>query len=156
MRMLLMSLVLALGLASLAPATAGPLEDGVAADEAGDYAEAFLRILEQEAEQGDADARRKLGFMYEFGYDVPQDYAEAARGYRLEAEQGYASAQFFLGLMYEFGNGVMQDDAEAVKWYRLAAEQGYALAQGALGVMYNKDRGVVHDARTTVIRPRIP
>jgi hypothetical protein len=40
MRMLSMSLLLALGLASLGPATAGPLEDGFAAYQAGDYTEA--------------------------------------------------------------------------------------------------------------------
>ena len=42
MRMLSMSLLLALGLSltSMGPATAGPLEDGFAAYQAGDYTEA--------------------------------------------------------------------------------------------------------------------
>ena len=131
MRMLSMSLLLALGLASLGPATAGPLEDGFAAYQAGDYTEA-LRIFEQEPEQDNAYAQNNLGFMYENGYGVPQDYAEAARWYRLAAEQGNAYAQNNLGFMYENGYGVPQDYAEAVRWYRLAAEQGDAYAQSNL------------------------
>ena len=61
MRMLSMSLLLSLGLASLGPATAGPLEDGFAAYQAGDYTEA-LRIFEQEPEQDNAYAQNNLGF----------------------------------------------------------------------------------------------
>ena len=57
MRMLLMSLVLALGLTSMGPATAGFFEDGLAAYQAGDYAEA-LKLWRLAAEQGDADAPR--------------------------------------------------------------------------------------------------
>ena len=57
---------------------------------------------------------------------MPQDYAEAVKGYRLAAEQGHARAQNNLGVMYEFGDGVPQNYAEAVKWFHLAAEQGNA------------------------------
>ena len=144
MRMLLMSLLLALGLASLTRATAGPFEDGVAAYQAGDYAEA-VRIFRPAAEQGNAQAQTILGYMYETGEGVPQDYAEAVRWYRLAAEQGYARAQHNLGVMYENGEGVAQDYAEAVRWYRLAAEQGYANAQINLGGMYYNGEGVPQD-----------
>jgi uncharacterized protein len=60
--------------------------------------------------------------MYDMALGVPQDYAEAAKWYRLAAEQGSASAQNTLGTMYHGGIGVSQDYAEAVKSYRLAAE----------------------------------
>jgi hypothetical protein len=66
--------VLALCLA--APVAAGPFEDGVAADKRGDYATA-LRLWRPLADQGDASAQNNLGFMYENGHGVPQDYAEA-------------------------------------------------------------------------------
>ena len=81
------------------------------------------------AEQGDPDAQTNLGFMYDEGQGVLQDYAEAVKWYRLAAEQGDAVAQYNLGFMYEMGKGVLQDYAEAVKWYRLAADQGDASAQ---------------------------
>jgi TPR repeat protein len=35
--------------------------------------------------------------MYEYGYGVVQDYAEAVRWFRLAAEQGHAKAQYNLG-----------------------------------------------------------
>ena len=73
--------------------------------------------------------------MYELGRGVPQNYAEAARWYRLAADQGSATAQHDLGVMYHFGQGVPQNYAEAVRWYRLAADQGYADAQHGLGLM---------------------
>ena len=97
------------------------------------------------AEQGDATAQVNLGYLYENGRGVPQDYKEAAKWYRLAAEQGDASAQNNLGYMYKNGRGVPQDYAEAVKWYRLAAEQGDAYAQNNLGVRYRKGEGVLQD-----------
>lgn len=61
-------------------AVAGPLEDGFAAYQRGDYAEA-MRVWQPLAEQGDAFAQGTLGFMYGTGQGVPQDYAEAVRWY---------------------------------------------------------------------------
>ena len=58
------------------PVMAGPLEDGYAALERGDYATA-IQMLRPLAEQGDAWAQYNLGFMYRNGHGVPRDYAEA-------------------------------------------------------------------------------
>jgi hypothetical protein len=80
------------------------------------------------AEQGDAIAQSHLGVLYFLGLEVPQDYQEAVKWYRLSAEQGNAFAQSNLGFMYFMGGGVPQDFKEAFKWSRLAAEQGNALA----------------------------
>ncbi len=102
---------------------AGPLDEGEAAYDRGDYATA-VRLWRPLAEQGVVTAQNNLGVMYEKGEGVPQDYAEAVKWYRLAAEQGYAIAQFNLGFVYAEGQGVPQDYALAVKWYRLAAEQG--------------------------------
>ncbi len=142
MRRILTGLVLILMLTG--GAAAGPLEDGIAAYERGDYATA-LRLWRPLAEQGNAFLQYNLGLMYTKGQGVPRDHAEAIKWYRLAAEQGYAAAQSNLGLMYEKGRGVPQDYAEAAKWYRLAAEQGYAHAQFNLGLMYAKGQGVPQD-----------
>jgi hypothetical protein len=40
------------------------------------------------AEQGDANAQYGLGVIYARGDGVPQDFAEAAKWFRLAAEQG--------------------------------------------------------------------
>jgi hypothetical protein len=83
--------------------------------------------------------------MYAKGQGVPQDYAEAAKWYRLAAAQGFAEAQDAIGLMYAYGQGVPQDYAEAAKWYRLAAAQGLAVTQMRIGFMYVIGQGVRRD-----------
>ena len=102
----------------------------------------------KKAEAGEAKFQELMGECYADAYSsfgVPQDFAEAAKWYRLAAEQGYGMAQNNLGLMYDRGTGVPQDFAEAVKWYRLAAEQGFAFAQLNLGLKYDKGEGVPQD-----------
>jgi V8-like Glu-specific endopeptidase len=128
----------------VAPATAGPLEDAVAATHKGDYAAAheFLRPL---ADNGDIRAQFNLGQLYANGWGVRRDYAEAVAWYRKAADQGLATAQYNLGVAYANGDGVLQDDAEAVRWYRLAADQGYPAAQFNLGIAYANGWGVPRD-----------
>ena len=104
-----------------------------------------LESLRQRAEQGDADAQYNLGFVYDTGLGVPQDYTEAAAWYRLAADQGHTDAQHNLGIKYHNGEGVPQDDVEAAKWYRLAADQGHTDAQHNLGVMYSTGEGLPQD-----------
>jgi len=113
----------ALSAAFAAPVAAGPLEDGVAAYERGDYAAAF-RLMRPLAEQGDASAQFNLGIMYSEGKGVTQDYAEAVKWYRRAAEQGNAPAQSNLGIMYSEGKGVTHDHIQAHMWFNLAAARG--------------------------------
>lgn len=143
MKRLLLTATTAL-LLSVGAARAGPMDDGVAAYQRGDYATA-LQIFRSLAAQGNASAQNGLGLMYDNGQGVTQDYAEALKWYRLAAEQGNASAQSNLGAMYYEGTGVKQDYAEAGKWYRLAAAQGRAEAQHSLGTMYSFGHGVTQD-----------
>ena len=146
---------LLLALALIGPAMwSGPLlaqdyEKGVEAFHRGDYATALQEFLFF-VEQGGSSlqvmgAQFRLGYIYQEGFGVPQDYAEAIRLYRLSAEQGYAPAQSQLGTMYEHGYGMPEDSAEAAKLYRLAAEQGFRVAQRNLGVMYYYGRGIIQD-----------
>jgi len=104
-----------------------------------------ISILQQKAEQGDADAQYELGRAYIISNGVPQDYKEAAKWVRLAAEQGVAKAQYALGRCYYIGAGVPQDYKEAVKWFRLAAEQDYAAAQSDMGLCYARGIGVPQD-----------
>ncbi len=57
------------------------------------------------AEQGYANAQSNLGYMYDAGKGVTQDYKEAVRWFRKAVEQGYANAQSNLGYMYYAGKG---------------------------------------------------
>lgn len=73
------------------------------------------------AQRGDAGAQAFLGFMYEHGRGVPQDYVAAVYWYTCAAEQGHATAQYLLGLMYDKGHGVERSDTLAYMWLNLAA-----------------------------------
>lgn len=71
--------------------------------------------------RGNAWALGRLGFRYENGLGVPQNYVAAADLYRRAAERGDAFAQSRLGLSYDKGHGVRQDFILAYKWLNLAA-----------------------------------
>jgi TPR repeat protein len=131
-------------LALFSAAAAGPLENGQAAYQKGDYA-AALQILRPLAEQGNASAQTALGVIYEHGQGVPQDFVQAVIWYNEAAYQGDPDAQTNLGAMYANGWGVPQDYAQAVVWYRQASERGNAGAQSNLGLMYEHGQGVPQD-----------
>jgi TPR repeat protein len=99
-------------------AAAGPLDDGQAAYERGDYVSA-LRVLRPLAEGGDARAQYMVGLAYDLGNGVPQDHAKAANWYRKAAIQGAPDARASLGALYARGQGVPQDYVQAAQWWRL-------------------------------------
>jgi TPR repeat protein len=117
-------LVLALGVALLLSAgnlaEAATFRQGVSAFNRQDYVLAS-RIFIPFAEQGQRAAQTYLGFMFETGRGVPQNYTEAAMWYRRAAEQDDSLAQYSLGLLYDRGQGVPRDIVEASKWLNLAA-----------------------------------
>jgi TPR repeat protein len=102
------------------------------------------------AEQGIDFAQLILGYGYQHGVCVDQDYEEALFWYRKAANQGNDRAQSRLGDMYSAGLGVEQDYEEAAKWYRKSADQNYGGAQYALGAMYSKGLGVEQDHEKAV------
>jgi uncharacterized protein len=111
------SSLLALNLIGMA--MAGLLEDGQAAYQRGDYAEA-MRLLRPLVERADAHAQTDLGLMYDNGRGVPKDYGQALAWFRKAAEQGYEAAQNDLGVMYALGQGVPQDYVQAYMRFNLA------------------------------------
>ena len=66
------------------PMIAGQFEDATAAHNRGDYATA-LHLIRPLADQGNAEAQNNLGFMYDIGQGVPQDYVQAHKWYNLSA-----------------------------------------------------------------------
>ena len=134
----LIGFVLALSFAL--PVAAQDFQKGLDAYSRGDYATA-LHEWRPLAELGVTVAQFGLGFMYENGQGVQQDYSEAKKWHRKAAEQGHAGAQYALGNIID-RRDVPPDYAEAVKWYRKAAEQGHAGAQYDLGFKYMHGQGV--------------
>jgi uncharacterized protein len=66
--------------------------------------------------------------MYDFGYGVPQDYAEALKWYQKAADQGDPTGQSLVAFMYKAGRGVPQDYVGAHMWWNLAAAAGNSYA----------------------------
>ncbi len=106
--------------------------DNCNSDLSQNYTEAFKWYLEA-AEQGDMDAQRELGYMYQHGWGVEVSEEEAARWFLEAAEQGDMEAQCELGYIYKFGWGVEENEEVSAKWFRESAEQGYPEAQREMG-----------------------
>lgn len=138
-----LALAAILFLAFVTPSWAG-VGEGLEAYKRGDYTTA-VQEFRKAAEQGNARAQYNLGLMYQDGYGVVEDDAEAVKWFRKAAEQGDADGQYFLGSKYSVGEGVTQDKTEATKWYHKAAEQGNGYAQHSLGFNYEFGHGVPQD-----------
>lgn len=87
----------------------------------------------------------KLGYYFDLGRGITQNFNEAVHYYKLSADQGYADAYYNLGILYEHGYGVDQDYNEAFKCYEFAAEHGVSEAQFNLAVFYQNGLGVERD-----------
>ncbi len=126
------------------PVRAADFDKGMAAAQAGDFATA-LAEWKPLAEAGEARAQFNMAVLYDNGYGVEVDLAEAMKWFRLAAEQGLAMAQYNLGYMYAAGHGVERDVTEAAKWYWLAAEQGMPVAQFNLATLFLSPRSMPQD-----------
>ena len=87
--------------------------------------EESVKWIRKAADLGYNVAINEMGWCYEKGRGVSQDYAEAARWYRQAAEKNYRWAQFRLGHFYEEGIGVAKDMNAAIDWYKKSARLGY-------------------------------
>ena len=119
----LRALILAVALLSGTVANAQDFNKGLEAYLSEDFQTSLSEMLPL-AEHGHAQAQAYLGFMYENGQGVPQDYAEAVKWVRLAADQGHAEAQQHLGYMHHFGHGVLEDYVIAHMWYNIASANG--------------------------------
>jgi TPR repeat protein len=109
--------LVAVAAAMLVPAQAAPVER---AFRSGDFPRA-VKSIGPAAERGNARAQARLGFFYQYGRGVPQNYALAYYWYRRGAEQGDSAAQHLLGLLYDKGQGTPTDHVLAHMWLSLAA-----------------------------------
>jgi hypothetical protein len=112
--------------------------------------EKALPYLQYAARAGDTTAQIKLGYMYEKGIGVDQDWEEAAAYYYDAAQLGEPQEMKNLGQMYEYGMGVPEYWNDAAHWYEKGARLGNVQAQSALarayqfgiGVEQNRDRAI--------------
>jgi TPR repeat protein len=93
-------------------------------------------LLEQAATGYLPTAEYVLGTIAESGAAGVQDFAEAARHYRIAAEWGHASAQLRYGIALLIGRGVAVDRFHGESWLRRSALGGEAAAAALIGDLY--------------------
>ncbi len=105
---------------------------GMKAIERGHYATAE-RALRKAAVKGDLRAQNNLGYLYENGLGIAQDYTQALQWYSRAAEGGLPDAQYNLATLYHYGRGVAQNHKAAFEWFSESAGAGFADAQYMMG-----------------------
>ncbi len=93
-----------------------------------DYKKAAF-YWEKLADENDARACLNLGYLYYYGYGVPQDFRRAFEWNLCAAQGGLAEGQYQVAQAYWNGEGVSANRTEAIKWWQQAATQGYKPAQ---------------------------
>lgn len=90
------------------------------------------------ADQRLLEAAYTLGRYYYYGENgLVQDYASAARYFKIAADQNDPESLNFFGMMSDLGLGIPQDSAVAEDCFRKAALQGHVKAQANLGMTMN-------------------
>lgn len=110
-----------------------------------------VRLFEQAARAGDAEAAFQLGELRRVGASAAMataaaDPAGAWAWYRQAAGQRHPKAALALALMAKNGDGVARDPAQAATWLALASELGNPHAMFLLYNAYNEGSGVPRDA----------
>ena len=100
-----------------------------------------LSGLKKLAEEGDADARGKLGVLYVMGVAVGQDFTKAVALFNKAAEAGNTKAQYDLAGSYLEGKSVASNPTLAGEWFEKAAQAGHGPAQIQLGILSIQARG---------------
>lgn len=88
---------------------------------AGYYKES-IELYKKAAGKGNTTAMINLGFMYEKGKGLPQDYTEALQWFTKAANAGNSEAMCKIGEYYEEGKGVNENIELAIEWYKKAAD----------------------------------
>lgn len=104
-----------------------------------EYNKAF-DYIKMAADKNLPDAINNLGALYQHGYGVKQDYAQAISLYEKSAKMGSPGGYFNLGGMYEHGDGVTQDDTKALEYYEQALAAGHYPAQKKIDLLKVKQK----------------
>lgn len=93
----------------------------------------IFKLIEKQAEAGDAEAQYKLGLEYKVGDNIKPSDKDALHWFTKAAVQGYADAQYRAGLMHVCGGlGVQPNEIIGFRFLIEAAAQGHEAAQKQL------------------------
>ncbi|MFN7662997.1 MAG: tetratricopeptide repeat protein [Alphaproteobacteria bacterium] len=107
-----------------------------------------VKLLQEKAQQGDAQAQYNLGVFYDWGHE--SDPSKAMEWFKKAREKGHILAQFNLGCIYANRQSSRKEmdqknRVRAMKWFKKDAIQEYQEAQYNLGMAYVIGHGVVKD-----------
>lgn len=117
---------------------------GLAALQRGHYAMAYRAWIDI-AQSGNARAKSNIGYLYEHGFGVSQDYRKAMTWYADAADDGLAEAQHNLGMMYANGLGTEESWGRALLWFKRAAENESVESTYMIGLSYYRGLGQIED-----------
>jgi len=103
------------------------------------------------AKKGNAEAEFKVGEMYETGFGVKEDKAEALKWINKAASQGHETAGFKLLYWDIEKNGVTETNKAEFEALKSKAKEGDAQAEYYLGKMYSRGVGVKKDSDKAII-----
>ena len=102
---------------------------------------AWLKV----AEKGDAEGQNNVGFLYERGLGVSQDYNQAEAWYMKASAQGLASAKHNLAMLTYKGHINNKDWRKSVEWLKEADQMDFSPSTYMLGVLYMRGEGIFKD-----------
>ena len=110
-----------------------------------EHATTAFRAWLKLAEQGEAEAQNNIGFLYERGLGVLQDYEQAETWYMMASAQGLPSAKHNLAMLTYKGHINNKDWRKSVEWLREADEMEFSPSTYMLGVLYMRGEGIFRD-----------
>lgn len=112
-----------LAFAALIPAArADALEDANKAYYKREYETAF-DLFKPLAEQGNAEAEYRVGWMYMYGLGIYRSYPDAIDWLTKAANQGVPEATHQVAQMYDLGLGVEKNNVISYMWYAICKRQ---------------------------------
>lgn len=115
-----------------------------------DEVQTALKWLRASVAQNNPNAAFYLGYFYEHGKFVPQDYGRAFQNYEIAARVQYPPAENNLASLYQHGQGVRKDLGKAFALYLAAAQQGDPVAQYNLAAFYYSGIGTSRNSAEAV------
>ncbi|MDA8555057.1 sel1 repeat family protein [Luminiphilus sp.] len=122
------------------------LRAGLAAMDRQHYATA-MRAWYDLASAGDPQAQHNIGYLYEEGLGVTQQYDVAMDWYRRAADGGLSEANHNLGMMYVEGRGAAKSWAQGLIHFRKAAAEGLIESRYMIALSYFEGEGQIRNRR---------
>ena len=145
-RLLIFCMALAWPHIGIADTREDQLRAGLAAMDRQHYATA-MRAWYDLAAAGDPQAQHNIGYLYEEGLGVTQQYDVAMDWYRRAADGGLAEAEHNLGMMYVEGRGAAKSWAQGLIYFRKAAENGLIESRYMIALSYFEGEGQIQNRR---------